>query len=211
MGAAGSPVFVSETRNMHQYRLNLMPLENTDGFDLVQDRGNERKVFESCRVQGFELRILRENAIKLKLDICGDWPPVVFPYSETTIPETGERFSGDNVCFKINGKTYTNIYGLTLLSRKEGGIKTEIWIKRSLEKGPDLPEVIDELSITAQLLREKYELRHFGTLTITLNRMILTTDGTSINSTGAVIGPLRYYVAGGVQAEIYTSGGEWLK
>jgi len=75
MGSAGLPVFVSETRNLYRYQLNLLPLENSDCFDLIQDRSinneqlamsNERKLYEGCRVNGFELRFEREQAIKLK-------------------------------------------------------------------------------------------------------------------------------------------------
>jgi len=180
-------------------------MEDTDCFDLVQDRGGERKLFESCRVKGFELRFIREEAIKLKLDICGEFPAVVYPYTDISVPETGERFNGDNVKYRVNGKEYTNIYGLTLSTKKEGGTKTEIWIKRVLNQGADLPEIIDELTITAQLLRDKYEARHFGTFRITLKRLVLTDDETDVNSTGAVIGPLRYYVADTVSAEVFSS------
>ena len=38
MGSAGNPLFVSETRNLYQYQLNLLPMEDTEIFDLVQDR-----------------------------------------------------------------------------------------------------------------------------------------------------------------------------
>jgi hypothetical protein len=166
---------------------------------------NERRLYEGCRVQGFELRIEREQAIKLRLDIYGERFPVVYPYNDTFIHETGERFNGDNVTYKINGKEYKNIYGLTLLCKKEFGTRTELWIRRSLEKNNEIPHIIDELSISAQLLSEKYECRRYGTFTITLKRMVLTNDETSVNSTGAVIGPLRYYVTGLVTAEVYTS------
>jgi hypothetical protein len=104
MGSAGLPVFVSETRNVYQYRLNLLPLEDTDCFDLIQDRNNERRVYDGCRVEGFELRIMRDVAIKLKLDICGERTPTVYPYLDKFPRESGERFSGENVAYKINGK-----------------------------------------------------------------------------------------------------------
>ncbi|GHV46963.1 hypothetical protein AGMMS49546_35940 [Spirochaetia bacterium] len=42
MGSAGLPLFVSETRNVYQYRLDLVPMEGGACFDLVQDRGGER-------------------------------------------------------------------------------------------------------------------------------------------------------------------------
>ena len=205
MGSAGNPVFVSETRNLYRYTINLLPLEDTDLFDLIQDRGGERRLFESCRVKGFELRIMRDEAIKLKLDICGEQYPVTYPYKDTFSKESGERFNGDSVTYKINGEEFKNIYGVTLTSKKESGTKTELWIKRALNIGPDLPHIIDEMVITAQLLRDKYEYRHFGTFRITIKRLVLTSDETNINSSDTVIGPLRYYVADTVTAEVFTS------
>ena len=44
-GYAGNLVFVSETRNLYKYQLNLIAMEDTEYFDLIQDRGNERRVF----------------------------------------------------------------------------------------------------------------------------------------------------------------------
>jgi hypothetical protein len=99
---------------------------------------------------------------------------------------------------------YPNIYGLTLSTKKEGGTKTELWIKRVLEQGGDLPGVIDELTVTAQLLRKKYEYRHYGMFRLTLSRLVMTADETAGDCADAVIGPLRYYVAGMVNAEVYS-------
>ena len=208
MGSAGNPVFVSETRNLYKYSLNLLPMEDTDLFDLIQDRGGERRLFEGCRVKGFELRVMREEAIKMKLDICGERYPVVYPYQDSIEKESGERFNGDGVTYKINGQEFKNIYGVTLTSKKEGGTKTELWIKRALTGGSDLPDIIDELVINAQLLRTQYEFRHFGTFRITIKRLVLNCDETNINSTDTVIGPLRYYVADTVKTEVFTSGEE---
>jgi hypothetical protein len=217
MGAAGIPVYLSETRNLYKYDLSLLPMEDTDCFDLIQDRGtkrneqlamsNERKLYEGCRVKGFELRVMRGEALKLKLDITSDRPPVAYPYIDTFEPEAGERFNGDGVAYRINGQEYTNIYGVTLLSKKEGGTKTEIWIKRALDIGQDIPDIIDELTITMRLLRTQYEYRYFGTFRITIKRLVLVSDETDVNSVDTVIGPLRYYVSGGVSADVFTSGG----
>jgi hypothetical protein len=113
MGSVGLQVFVSETRNLYRYDINLLPLEDTDQFDLIQDRGGERRLFEGCRIKGFELRVMREEAIKLKIDICGERYPVVYLYTDTFSRETGERFSGDGVTYKINGQEFKNIYGVT--------------------------------------------------------------------------------------------------
>jgi hypothetical protein len=217
MGASGNPVFISETRNLFKYELNLLSTEDTEHFDLIQDRtnnneqltmNNERKLYENCRVSGFELRIMRDETIKLKLDICGECSPRTYPYTDTFEREQGERFSGDKVTYKINGQEYTNIYGLTLVSKKQGGTRTELWIKRVLQEGVDLPDIIGELTITAQLLRDKYEYRYFGTFRITIKRLVLVSDETDINSADTVIGPLRYYVAGTVATEVFSSTGD---
>jgi len=215
MGSAVVPVFVSETRNLYRHSLSLVPFEDSVCFDLIQERagnreqviGNrERKLYEGCRVIGFELRINRENAIQLKLDITSDCAPSAYQYQDVFAREAGERFSGDCVNYKISGKEYTNIYGLTLIAKKEGGTKTEVWIKRSLEERDDIPNVIDEMEITARLLRDKYEYRYFGMFKIKISGLALVSDETEINAADVVIGPLRYYVTGNVEASVFTEG-----
>jgi hypothetical protein len=209
MGSANVPLYVSETRNLYLYKLSLLPAEDSTRFDLVQDRGGSRKLYEGCAVIGFELRIVRGETVHLKLDIRGERPPIVYPSTDTLKTETGERFMGDRVSYRINGTEYTNIYGLTVSAKKEGGTKTELWIKRSLEHGGDLPGIIDELTITAKLLRDSYEHRHFGMFRLTLTRLVLTADETEVNTADAVIGPLRYYIAGTVEGEVFTNSEEW--
>jgi hypothetical protein len=211
MGSAGLPLYMSETRNLYLYRLNLLPIESGSRFDLVQERGGSWILYEGCAVTGFELRINRGEAVHLKLDICGNRPPAIYPYQDMAPTETGERFMGDRVTYRINGNEYRNIYGLTLSAKKEGGTKTELRIKRALEQGGDLPGIIEELSITAQLLREKYEYRYYGMFRLTLSRLVLLSDETAVDSADAVIGPLRYYIAGTVNAEVFTSTGETLE
>jgi transposase-like protein len=228
LGSSESPVFVTQTRNVYLYFLCLTSLEDSENFSLIQERANnseqiisnkERKVYEGCGVSGFELRIMRGESIKLKLEICGDCPPRNFPYTDTAQRQTSEmsssvigneRFSGDFVTYKVNGQEYKNIYGVTISVKKENGTKTELLIKRALEQGGDLPEVIKELTITARLLRNKYEYRHFGTLRITLFNLFSLSDETEIVAADTVIGPVRYYCAGSVFAEVFTSGNEVL-
>jgi hypothetical protein len=208
MGSAGNPVFVSETKNLYQYQLNLIPMEDTDQFDLIQDRGGERLFFEGCRVTDFELRIMWDEVLKLKLGICGERSPITYPYADIFEQESGERFNGDCVTYKINGQEYKNIYGITLISKKQGGTKTELWIKRALQKETDIPAIIDEMTITAQLLKDKYEYRCYGTFRITLKRLVLISDETQVNTSDTVINPLRFYVADTVSTEVFTSTGE---
>jgi hypothetical protein len=211
MGSAGLPLYVSETRNLYLYKLNLLPMEDSAQFDLLQERGGSRKLYEGCAVTGFELRIVREQAVKLKLDISGEHPPAIYPYTDPLKTEGRERFMGDRVTYRINGQEYANIYGLTLSVKKEGGTKTELWIKRVLEHETDVPNLIEELTVTAQLLRDKYEYRHYGMFRITLKRLALMADETAVDAADAVIGPLRYYVAGTVTAEAFTTSGDNLE
>ncbi|MDR0452512.1 MAG: hypothetical protein LBH15_05665 [Treponema sp.] len=42
---------------------------------------------------------------------------------------------------------------------------------------------------------------------ITLTRLALVSDETVVDCADSVIGPLRYYVAGTVQAEVFTTDG----
>jgi len=208
MGGADNPAFVSETRNLYLYRFDLIPTEDTKHFDLVQDRKSERRLFEGCRVQGFELRVMRDEAIKMKLDIVGGYPARAYPYTDMFEREAGERFKGDCVAYKINGQEYKNIYGITLVSKKQGGTKSIILIKREKYFGLDIPEVIEEMTITAQLLRDKHEYKYYGIFRITLKKLVLVSDETEINSADTVIGPLRYYISGSASTDIFNPTGE---
>jgi hypothetical protein len=136
MGSAGLPLYVSETRILYLYRLNLLPVEDGSRFDLVQERGGSRILYEGCTVTGFELRFNRgetgqQAAIHLKLDVKGERPPAVYPYTDPLPTETGERFMGDRVTYRINGNEYHTIYGLTVSAQKEGGTKTEFLIRQN--------------------------------------------------------------------------------
>jgi len=200
---------VSGTRSKYKHFIDLLPMPDTEPFGLLQDRGSEKKYYACCRVKGFELRILRDETIKLKLDIYSEKAPVSYPILDQVENDKaewpGERFRGENVTYCVNDRVYKNIYGVTLTVKKENGTKTELWIRRVLEKENDVPEVIDKLTITALLLRDKYEEGHFGKLRITLRRLVLAHDETSIECSDSVIGPLRYFVNGDLTAEAYSN------
>jgi len=210
-GSAGKPLYVSQTRNVYSSKLNLLPLEDTECFDLIQDRGNERRVFEDCRIQGFEFRIENDSAIKLKLDVCGERSAKTYLYTDVIERTTGERFKSNCVDYYFNEKINHFIYGITLSVKKVGGTKTEIWIKRILPVGNELPECIEELNIRARLLSSKYECNSYGLFSITLKNLVLISDETNINSSDTVIDPLRYYVSGGVYASVFTTKEETIR
>jgi hypothetical protein len=197
---------ISEIGNLYRHCIDLVPMTDTDPFGLLQDRGNEKKYYTACRVKSFELRILRDEAIKLKLDIESEKAPVSYPIQEQFKNERGERFRGENVKYQINDREYKNVYGVTLAVKKENGVKTELWIRRVLENENDIPETIDKLCITASLLRDRYDEGHFGKLRITLKSLVLAHDETSVECDDSVIGPLRYFVNGEVIAETFTTG-----
>ena len=181
-------------------------MEDTESFIVIQKRSlknviGQRKLYENCRVKGFELRILRNETIKLKLDLTSNKPPVKYPYLDTCDKASGKRYEGENVTYELEGKAYQNIYGITVLSKKEGGTRTEVWIKRILKQEGDLPYFINKLEITANL-------NSFDSFRITIEDLLLITDETNINSADTVIGPLRYYVSGTVSAEVFSVGEE---
>jgi hypothetical protein len=115
---------------------------------------------------------------------------------------------GDRVVYGINGAEYRNMYGFTVAVKKAGGTRTEARLHRVLKDGGDLPGLIEELTVTAQLLRDRYEYRHCGLFRIRLTRLVLVSDETAVDCADGVIGPLRYYVAGMANAEVFTSDGE---
>jgi hypothetical protein len=208
LGRAELPVFVSETRGMFRHGLYLVSSGST--FDVIQDRGDGPKVFEGCGVAGFELRIHRSetlgpSALKLRVDIAGERPAGVYPYQELPAMDTGERFTEDGVSYEIDGTKRRDIYGLTITTEKIAGTKTIVNLHRVLRSQNNYPAFIEKLTISAHLFRDRYEDRRFGLFRLFLSRLVLLVDETAIESGGAVIGPLRYYCAGGVSAEAFTT------
>jgi hypothetical protein len=74
--------------------------------------------------------------------------------------------------------------------KKEGGTKTELRVKRVLQNGPDIPGIIEELTVTARLALDKYERRSFGMFRVTLKRLVLVADETAIDCADGVTGPI---------------------
>jgi hypothetical protein len=206
-GEAGRPEFVSETRGLYRHRLFLRPFEDSAAFDLIRER-ESLLIYEGCRVKGFELRIFRGEAVKLKIDIAGESGPGPYPHTETAETKNAERFKEDGVTYEINGNKNADIYGLTLNTAKKAGTHTEVRIHRILRQNGELPAVIENLEITVRLFRNRYEEREYGRFCLRLSKLLLMADETAIDAPGAVIGPLRYYAAGNISADVFTENGE---
>ncbi|GHV63924.1 hypothetical protein AGMMS49587_15250 [Spirochaetia bacterium] len=208
LGVMEMPVYVSETRNLYRHEALMAPSEDGAVFNLIQDRGGVRKIYEGCRVTGFELRIMGEEEsrpLSLKMDIAGDIPAVAYPYAEIAETDRGERFKADGVTYKVNEVEDKDIYGLRIVATKDGGARTEVWIHRMLRPGLDIAPVIEGLTLIAQVKRDKYECKSFGLFRLHLERLLLMSDEMAVDSAGPVIGPLRYYVAGKVMASVFTN------
>jgi hypothetical protein len=208
LGELGLAVFVSETRNLFRQELRLVPYEDSERFELRQERGEIGKRFEGCGVLGFELRIHQGEAVKLRLDVGGEYGGAPYPAEGGAGFVVGERFKEDGVSYAANGHELRGIYGLTIGVKKIGGTKTEVWIHRVLEGAADIPTAIEKLELTARLYRDGYELGRFGLFRLRLSRLVMVSDETAIDAADAVIGPLRYYCAGEFLAEVFSEGNE---
>jgi hypothetical protein len=208
--------FVSETRNLYRTQIDLCAADIAGRFALIEQCGNTTKEYPDCVCSGFELRIRRGEAVKAHLDIDSNRPmsseQLAMSNDEgngkkekgkkAVGQDGGERFKGAVVRYLVDGVYFDNIYAATLSVKKEGGCKTQLILNRVMEK-TDLPEHITFLHIPLVLFREKYEERSFGRFMIILNDLFLISDGTEVNTADAVIGGLRYVVAGTVMAEVY--------
>jgi hypothetical protein len=207
-GGCDEGVFVSETRGLYKYILTLCAVELSERFDLVKEGGTRQHVFSSCVCVGFELRIMRDNAIYAHVEIESEMRVVTNEKLKGKNEKwEEERFRELGVSYVIDGVTVKNIYGATLKVRKksDSGVKTVIEIHRVL-KEDDLPSVIEDMTITARLFRDCYEERRVGTFSIHLSKLFLMGDETNIDCMDAVIGVVSYFVTGDVNAEIFTEG-----
>jgi hypothetical protein len=74
-----------------------------------------------------------------------------------------------------------------------------------MNSATELPPIIETLEITAQLLHDRYDYRLYGAFRLNLSRLVLMADETAINAGDTVIGPLRYYCAGLLSADVFTT------
>jgi hypothetical protein len=206
MGTAGKPVIVSDTKTLFRHTAELTNLRSAKKFDLIQDRGDKRVLFERCKVKRFELRVFRDEAIKLKIDLTsanGGQEIGTEPHKRREQNE--ERFNGNGVNYFVNGVAYRNIYGVTIRTWKDGGLCTEVRLHRILDNSHSFPDIVESLDIEAKLFCNTYEGGGFGMFKLSLANLVLMADETTVNSVGPVIGPLRYYVGGLVHCDVFTN------
>ncbi|MDR0908724.1 MAG: hypothetical protein LBM77_03060 [Spirochaetaceae bacterium] len=218
------------TSVMYRHHLIMKSLKKSPTFDLIQDRGCEKRLYEGCSVWDFEMQslYLRRKIfgvvnvhhsgndddiqhITLKLEMRGGNNPVVFGSDEVVSTGRADPAPTDNnvdndplyndggIRYEINGVEVSGIYGFSIKTRRDGKPKVFVRLHRILGKS-ELPDIIDKLTITAQVFKGGVS----GIFKINLERLLLVADETIVNTADKVIGPLRYFVAGNISADVYS-------
>jgi hypothetical protein len=207
-GEIDGGVFVTETRGLYRYQLNMKPAGLTESFSIIEEWGMSRKLYADVVVKSFELRVHREENVMARFDVEGNTKAIITTrIAEGVKPRTlpPERFNENGNVYTIDGITCNSIYAITLSCEKSHSLKTQIVLHRILQSD-ELPAHINEFRGEFMLFRDKYEAREFGRFSITLRGLDLVSDETIVSSADAVIGPLRYWVSGGVTAECFGEG-----
>jgi hypothetical protein len=201
-------LYVSGTRDLYNHSFTLCASDEAMRFFLHEQRGTEEKVYGGCCCKAFELRIERDEAVKLHIDIDGDTAaetytadPVQKKFADT------ERFKERGVEYFIDGKNYNSVYRFVMSCDKKNGCRTEVLIYRYLNIDYAPPEYIEALIIRANLFRDKYEENQHGKFSITMTGLRLLSDDTEVCAADAVIGGLRYSVGGVAFANVFMERG----
>jgi hypothetical protein len=201
----GAGVFVSQTRGLYRFPLVLSAADCSGSVDFVEFRRAGGRVFPACSCAAFELRIMRENVIHAHVDVSGRGKvsEQITNNNEQITKVREERFRERGVRYEVDGVERDCIYGLTLSVNKLNGTKVEAGIHRILDEGFAFPAVIENLTVTARLFRDTYEDRQFGRFVLRLSKLLFVSDETMVQTADAVIGPVRYFAAGDVTAEVF--------
>jgi hypothetical protein len=199
--------YTSGTRNLYRQAFRLCAADEAARFYLHEQRGNEEKIYPECFCKGFELRIEREEAVKLHIDIGGDIAAKTYiadPVKKNI--SYAERFKESGVEYFINQRKYNSIYRFVLSCEKSNGCKTAVLVYRYLNTDSEPPGYIETLTLRANLFRDMYEPGQHGKFSITLSDLRLLSDETEVCAADAVIGGLRYSVCGAVSADVFMEG-----
>jgi len=212
LGAEDPAFFVSGTRSVYAHPLALDYRETGTPFDVVADHVNDMRLFRRLYPRGWELRVMRGNALYLKLDCTGTNAAEDAPVLPGVPLADEEHFHEDGVTVRVNGSLAPSVYGVVVTVKRGRTTRAEIALHRSWNDADAhlFGERIDTLEIEARLWRDGYEDRRTGRFVLDAEALALLGDGTSVNCAGEVIGPLRYLVTGSLGAEVYSTDGERL-
>jgi hypothetical protein len=199
--------YVSGTRDLYDHSFTLCASDEAVKFFLREQRGETEKVYPDCICAGFELRIERDEAVKVRVDIDGESAAETFHAVPAVKKISGiERFNERGVEYFINGKKYNSIYRFVLSCDKSNGCRTQVLISRYLNINNELPSFIENLTLRSNLFRDKYEEGQHGKFAVTLTDLRLLSDETEVCAADAVIGGLRYAVGGVARVDAFTRG-----
>jgi hypothetical protein len=189
--------YISGTRDLYNHSFILCASDSAMKFYLHESSGENEKVYPDCFCKGFELRIERDEAVKVHIDIDGGSKAETF----NAVPAVKkmnniERFKESGVEYFIDGKKYNSIYRFVLSCDKKNGCRTEVLIYRYLTIDNEPPAFIENLMIRANLFRDMYEENQHGKFAVTLTDLRLLSDDTEVCAADTVIGALRYSVTG---------------
>jgi len=165
-------------------------------FDIYQIRGTEKRNYPDCWVNGYELRIGREQDIKLRLDVKGVEAPKPAIWNMEANPSMGKRFHGGDTEYIVDGLRRENIYGITLSTTMTEGVGTLIWIHRSMTVGEAFLRSLATLKVIASIPG------FGGWFRLHIENMMPVSDETRVDCADAVIGPIRYWVNGTISFEV---------
>jgi hypothetical protein len=103
----------------------------------------------------------------------------------------------------------TSAYRAYVTVTRGASCRTEIRIHRKASSEDDhlFGARIETLELDARLYRDEYEERHKGRFVIRATDLLLLSEDAKPDSASAIVGPLRYIVAGELTAEVYTRDG----
>jgi hypothetical protein len=147
-GSIDDGVFVTETRGLYRYQLNMKPTELTECFSIIEEWGANRKLYPEVVVKSFELRAHRGENVMVRFNVEGNRKSVTTTgiagnVKPRTLPP--ERFNENGNVYTIDGITCNSIYAITLFCDKTNSLKTQIVLHRIL-RSDELPVHINKKS-----------------------------------------------------------------
>jgi hypothetical protein len=165
-------------------------------FDVLHCTDTERRLYEGCKVKGFEVKAKIDEAdvktpVMVSLDVGGAPNSVELAGGGTASPGEGMAFLESNIRYEADEKEVLSVYGFSLHLTKEKRERIELKLWRVLGRR-EIPEVINNFTIMGTF----HEGDVFASFQIHIGRLLLLTEDVAAC-------PLRYYAAGGCHAEVW--------